>query len=646
MIKPVVHSARWRPLLLAVLAAAAIYGMMGKHNDACATGTTTTTTTTTGTQPTTTGTQSACDWNAFMNAVSTRESSNNPQIRNSLGYSGLFQFGEAALKQIGWYCSAPVGSRSYQAFSGQWCQKAKDQGVTNINDFLQRPEAQKAAFAEWMKYMYTATKKCHSKIGTQAGSCGVTLSGILGGGHLGGQGGVCSYLNGGANASDGKTRIGDYVCCFKGYSICDTVAPGDASCNNGGGDGSCGDTSQANCKGGASSNNTGAGSQNPEYLVGAPTSGLDLPWGPDIHHLTLLSETLKTIWVASLQLMTSQLTAAMVHQVNIIGTFLDAKHQLEIQRLLQQKQADAHKDYHPSEQMCEIGTVIRNLANTEKHMELSHQTIVRRILKRELVGGDATTDQGPESDQFSRMKHLRDVYCNVEDNGNTADYVCKNKDSQGTRTNRDVDYTTTLETPLTLKLDFNDSTMSEDEENLLELVNNLFYHRPFPEISEAYTTLKRMTEPMMAKRSIIAMRGIARHSIGAIIAQKTEGPKHEGSATPYMYALVKEFGLEEEEIRKMIGEHPSYYAQMEILTKKLYQHPSFVVNLYDKPVNVTRIRTAMQAIKTMQDRDIHEAMMRREMLLSMILELRIRQNQDAVVTNIRNNLYRSTPGPQ
>ncbi len=605
----------------------------------------------------TTGTpSSSCGWEQFMGAVAKRESTNNPQARNDIGYAGYFQFGEGRLQEIGWYCSQPVKSGAYQSFSGQWCQKAKNHGVNSIQDFLKNPEAQKAAFKEHMIKLYNQTKWCHQNIGKQAPgkSCNITLSGILGGGHLGGAGsekrnnGVCGYTNKtGAGASDKYgTSIGAYVCCFKGYSICSVVAPGDSSCNDSGGtDGKCGDDTQKNCEGGQGMSDTGAGRYNTDYDNYPDVSGGDLPGGPTEHHLSELTTGLRQIWVASLQIMTSQLMTAMMDQVKAIGTFLDAKNQLELQRLLQQKTAEAHKDYQPSVQMCEIGTMVRNLSNTEKAMEMSHLAIARRILKRELSSGESTTLESDKSDLKSRAKQLRDVFCNVEDNGTEADYFCKQKDSKPVRANRDVDYTTTLDNPLSLEIDIDDGKVTEDEENLFALVNNLFMHRPFPAVAESYTTLKVFSEPFQKLRSVVAMRGVARNSIAAIIAQKTQGPDHTGNSAPYMRALIKEMGLEEEEILKLLGDRPSYYAQMEILTKKIYQDPNFIVNLYDKPANVARIRTSMAAIKSMQDRDIHEAMMRREMLLSMILEIRIRQHQSTVLNEIRNNLYRSSTGP-
>ena len=95
-----------------------------------------------------------------------------------------------------------------------------------------------------------------------------------------------------------------------------------------------------------------------------------------------------------------------------------------------------------------------------------------------------------------------------------------------------------------------------------------------------------------------------------------------------MKTLMRDFGVSDTEIESMIGVQPSYWAQMDVLTKKMYQLPSFYTNLYDKPENVRRMVAAMTAIKSMQDWQITEAIKRREMLTSILLELKIRDKQD------------------
>lgn len=362
-------------------------------------------------------------------------------------------------------------------------------------------------------------------------------------------------------------------------------------------------------------------------------------------HFSNLAEALKTIWVAAFQLMTEQLTAAMIHQVQAVGMMFDAKEQMEAQRDFQERYAQAHKDYHPSEQMCEIGTMVRNLANTDDRARLTALTVSNRMLARELATGDSMTVEGPLSDTRSRLKNFRDKHCTKQDNGGGLKNLCETE-ADKKRLNRDVDFIQSVEVPLTLPVDFLDTETTPEEEDLFALVNYLFMHRTPIQIPPNYTTNPDFPKLYQDLRSVIAMRGVARNSIAHIIAEKTAGPKNEddnvNNAAPYIKSLLKEFGLSDEEIKAMVGDRPSYFAQMEILTKKVYQHPNFVVNLYDKPTNVKRIRAAMRAIKLMQDRDIHEALLRREMLLSMILEARLRVYQDTLYNRV-NATIQFTP---
>jgi hypothetical protein len=81
---------------------------------------------------------------------------------------------------------------------------------------------------------------------------------------------------------------------------------------------------------------------------------------------------------------------------------------------------------------------------------------------------------------------------------------------------------------------------------------------------------------------------------------------------------------------------PSYYAQMEVLTKKIYQNPDFYTNLYDKPANVERKEVAMQAIGLMQKFDLFKSYLRTEASLSVLLETSIQDLQDKVQDQFAN----------
>ena len=86
-------------------------------------------------------------------------------------------------------------------------------------------------------------------------------------------------------------------------------------------------------------------------------------------------EALMPAW----QNMTEQLVSNMMHQMFIIGTFFDAKIQLDTQRLLQRKMAEAHKDYHPSIGMCEFTTNARSLAASKMNAQLTTQAISKQL---------------------------------------------------------------------------------------------------------------------------------------------------------------------------------------------------------------------------------------------------------------------------
>lgn len=349
---------------------------------------------------------------------------------------------------------------------------------------------------------------------------------------------------------------------------------------------------------------------------------------------SLMSGVASTLFADELKRMGEQMSTVMIQQVSIIGQFFDAKHQLESQRLLQQLQAQAHKDYHPSEQMCTIGTFVRNLAQSESTVKLAKAALSKSVMARELVEGNASTIRGPRSDMLTRVEATKDHTCETFDFGGELRRLCPGT-ALNENQNMDVDYTSALELPLTLDIDFTDDATSDEERNAFLFLSNIFNTNPYPYISPPTIGSEQIKDPYQDLRSVSAMRSVAKNSMVNIIAQKVTGPMGGQPSTPYMRALMHDFGLNNDEIVQMIGENPSYFAQMEVLTKKLYQHPNFYLNLYDKPANIKRMRAAMKAIKLMQDRDIYNALLRREMLMSMLLETDIRVIQSELEDNIK-----------
>ncbi len=333
-------------------------------------------------------------------------------------------------------------------------------------------------------------------------------------------------------------------------------------------------------------------------------------------------------WIQSLMTMTEQLNVAMEQQTNIIGQFLDAKQQLETQRIIQQLQAKAHKDYHPSEQMCTIGTMVRHLALSEGHMKVAKTAFNEKMRSRELASGRNQTFKSRQSDMFTRKETFEDYNCNQLDNAQGLEQTCLEETAPANR-NADIDFINLVSQPLTLDIDFNDPGVTNDERNVFSLMNNLFTSETNTYLPPAVSASEKILDAYQDLRSVSAMRSVARNTMSNIISEKINGPVFEDDATPFMRALVQDFGLPDGEVTELIGARPSYYAQMELITKKMYQHPNFITNLYDKPTNVERMRAAMKGIELMQDRDIYDAILRREMLISMLLEDGIRSEQDA-----------------
>lgn len=351
--------------------------------------------------------------------------------------------------------------------------------------------------------------------------------------------------------------------------------------------------------------------------------------------------------LAAMKIMTTQLSSVAMDQVMIIGAMLDAKHQLETQRLFQQLTAEAHKDYHPSEGMCDVGTVVRSLAASERKGDVVATTLANRLTDRQLLTGDILSyDSGTLGDKTSRLKNFIKVYCNPKDNGMGLDYLCKKGGGTPQRQNKDVNYTQTVETPLTLKVDLTNDT-TEDTQDLMALSANLFAHDVTPKINELYlkpfsdgSPSERGYMALMASRAIAAKRSVSQNSIAAIAALKAEGSPE---SKPFVYAALKEMGgtaMEEAEIKKYLGENPSYFAQMEVLTKKIHQNPVFFTELYDKPANVMRKQVAMQAVELMQKRDMYRSLLRSEAIFSVMLETSIANQQERLkneVDSLRQN---------
>ena len=359
-------------------------------------------------------------------------------------------------------------------------------------------------------------------------------------------------------------------------------------------------------------------------------------------------------YVQPLQLMAEQLTVVAMQQIAIIGTFFDAKEQLEAQRTHQSLKAEAIKDYHPSDQMCRIGSYMRSLANAEIKMGHDHLVLSDVLLSKYTNQQNMSTYLGGELDVETRIQQYARTYCDPRDNDSGLDVLCDYDGLVPTppgainprRVNKDVDFARTVEYPFTMDINFTDDQLTDDEEDVIALGRNLYWTRAFSHATDE--ELNQNSEYFMQSREFSALAGLAHNSFTKLVSMKASSPAPPPGVQPgwsYMKTMMREIMAippggtaadRDNEINRLVGERPSYYAQMDVLTKKLYQSPNFYTNLYDKPVNIERINTSLEAIRLMQLRDHYDAALRREMLLSGLVENQIYTDAEKIQGILEN----------
>ncbi len=432
--------------------------------------------------------------------------------------------------------------------------------------------------------------------------------------------------------------------------------------------------------------------------------------GPTIGHV-------RERYVDALRKMTDELSAVMVLQTGTIGMFFDASIQLKVQRKHQELMARAHKDYHPSEQMCRIGTFIRSIAHSESKAEINKHALNKILMNQYLATPNNSAASGPSINNASEIELYTKSFCDPRDNSGSTYTLCP-PDATTNKTaeeldhmNKDIDYTRILGGKLTLDVDFvdgditgtADNDLEGDEADIIALAKNLYFPNVF-EIPD-YDHLKRDFRPHYNSRSFAAKMNVAHSTFLNIVGMKSRAPAgqpnvttdttptpaplgtgitresepapvHTHTVTPtppalitpltttrtmpttilaedtgwaHMKALLREFGVVDEnasgdtndEIDNILGERPSYYAQMEVLTKKIYQHPNFYTNLYDKPANVDRIGASIDAITLMNQRDRFESILRREMLTSLLIEEELGKHVKSVNSTIYEQMQQN-----
>ena len=138
---------------------------------------------------------------------------------------------------------------------------------------------------------------------------------------------------------------------------------------------------------------------------------------------------LKATYAAAFIMMGRQFSAVMMQQMSVVGALIDAKQQLETQRHLQMLQAQAHKDYHPSDTMCRFGSFIKSVPRTEARANVNKQAL-NAVMMASYTNEEGITGGGVKPDFDARVKQFRMTYCNPADNNNGLELMCEHDQNQ------------------------------------------------------------------------------------------------------------------------------------------------------------------------------------------------------------------------
>lgn len=333
-------------------------------------------------------------------------------------------------------------------------------------------------------------------------------------------------------------------------------------------------------------------------------------------------------------------TKAFMMQARMIGGFFDAQNQNASQLSLQRLQAQALRDYIPDETLCQFGTAARSLGASEALGRRAQIAISERAQNRQMLNVNANSansqakgrEPGRAADKIGRLNNFVTIFCDNTNENSSLDTVCHDA-ANNEQFNRDIDYTRSFDMPLRLDLNFQGGgEATNDMENLFALNSNLYgnnilLNRPNPDLLTA-DAKGNDVQKWMDYRTVVAKRSVVQNSFATIAAMKTPGTN---ASYDYMETIMSNLGMSEDDIERYLGEeNPSYYAQMEILTKRIYQNPAFYAHLMETPANVLRTQAALGAIGLMQQRDIADSMQRSEMLLSVLLELQTTSSQNKI----------------
>jgi len=313
------------------------------------------------------------------------------------------------------------------------------------------------------------------------------------------------------------------------------------------------------------------------------------------------------------------------------GGFVDASEQMASQRVMQEKMGDALKRNQPSTNICAVGTNVGKLAQAQEAQTIAMSALNQNMMSRLLGTTGSSAAEGEQADRRARAKAISEDYCNPNDNNGGLGAACS-KTETDEKTNQDIDISQMLHQSDTLRLDFTGEADDTDNAGVMALFSNMFSNKAPFRMSEAMLKNPGNLPKLLDQRAAILKHSVAAAPFMQAVGQMASTPT---ASTEYMSGVMKGLGIGDDEIiKKELGENPSYKAQMNFLTKKMLQDPSFYVGLQDSPENAARQEVALMAVDQMQRYDTLQVYLSSEMALSALVATELRKQQGLVQKRI------------
>ena len=319
-------------------------------------------------------------------------------------------------------------------------------------------------------------------------------------------------------------------------------------------------------------------------------------------------------------------------QLSQIGAFMDGRNIAGAQLDMQILNAKSIKRHIPSVSMCKFASLNKSIAKADTRANMVQAVLSEFSMKR-VLGEGQTIGALKSTDTSSRIKLALERHCSPQEFGGEMDFVCPAGTGANGYTYKDINYTEAVEVPKTINFSVDGEVTipaNSDEITNVLAMKQFLYNAETPSrigVRRLAHNYDSNQGKYLKWRGTVAKRSVAENSFDTLIGMKATS----GVAADNQYrAHLATLGVSAAEIDLMSKAAPSYWAQMEHLTKTLYQTPEFYANLYDNPGNVMRQSASMEAISLMQMRDYYESLIRSEMALALLLDGEVAKEQDAL----------------